>query len=185
MRPGVFITADDSASDIRLSASIDVPIFVCFGGKEPLKQARFSARARKKRSLPTKPTTDCARVVAQRRAALKSASTSATNLAAARSRFDAWSFSSSGQLTRRSRSPLWSALHSPFFEFLDQTVLIKRQKTSSGWVCEKYARTPSAVYIGYGRPQECSSGGVLLVSSVRRQQGTTGVLDQNLDQTIR
>ena len=43
------------------------------------------------------------------------------------------------------------ALHSSLFGFLDQTDLIKRQKTSSDLVCEKYARTPSAVYMGYGK----------------------------------
>ena len=67
----------------------------------------------------------------------------------------------------RSTAPRTS-LHSSFFGFLDQTVLIKRQKTSSDWVCEKYARTPSAVYMGYGRLQECSSEGVRPVSSVTR-----------------
>ncbi len=87
-------------------------------------------------------------------------------------------------------SPFWSArstasrtsLDSSYFGFLDQTVLISRQKTSSGGVYEKYARTPPAVYTGYGRRQECSSGPVLPVSSVKRQRQATGVLDQNLDQ---
>ena len=54
--------------------------------------------------------------------------------------------------------------------------------TNSGWVCEKYGRTPLAVYLGYGRLQECSSEGVPHVISVRRPPETTGVLDQNLDQ---
>ena len=36
--------------------------------------------------------------------------------------------------------------------------------------------------MGYGRLQECSSERVPHVISVRRPPGTTGVLDQNLDQ---
>ena len=91
----------------------------------------------------------------------------------------------------RSTAPR-TLLHSSFLVFLDQTVLIKRQKASSDWVCDKYARTPSAVYMGYGRPQECISEGVTRVISVTRPPTTTGVLDlqhniscasfQNLDQ---
>jgi hypothetical protein len=76
------------------------------------------------------------------------------------------------------------SLHSSFFGSLDQTVLIKRQKASSDRVCEKHDRTPPAVYLGIGRPQECSSGLVPHVISVRRLPDTTGVLDQNLDQAI-
>ena len=76
-------------------------------------------------------------------------------------------------------SPFWSArstaprtsLHSSFFDFLDQTVLIKRQKASSDGVCEKYARRPSVVYTGDTRPQKCSSGSVIPVSSARTSQG--------------
>jgi len=69
----------------------------------------------------------------------------------------------------------------PFFGFLDQTILIMRQKTRSERVCEKYGQTPSAVYMGHGRRQECSSAPVPHVISVRRLPETTGVLDQNLD----
>jgi hypothetical protein len=64
--------------------------------------------------------------------------------------------------------------------FLDQTLLTKLQKISSGRVCEKCARTPPAVYVDHWRPQECSSEGVPHVMSVRRLPETTGVLDQNL-----
>jgi len=48
---------------------------------------------------------------------------------------------------------------------------------------EKNDQTPLAVYAGDARPQNCNSGPVLPVSSVRTQQETTRVLDQNLNQT--
>ena len=78
-----------------------------------------------------------------------------------------------------------SALHSPIFiGYLDQIpALIKRQKATQAGMRKKYDQTPPAVYLDHRRQQKCSSGWwVLPVSGASTQQGTTGVLDQNLDQ---